>query len=157
MKQCLREGMERHVSNGVMNSRTAFMSSHSSRRVLVFTCNRCLLIPPTKRFTRDSCPLVFVAVSSHLNSTIVLFTILRCPPPAPVPIPPRQAHATALLLNEAYDTLMDDRRRAAYEREWRYASEAGYAGFTGQARSKWRGPEGMEQAFFVDEMTCVGE
>lgn len=68
-----------------------------------------------------------------------------------------QAHATALLLNEAYDTLMDDARRSAYERDWRYAAEAGYAGYTGQARSRWAGPQGMDQAFFVDEMTCVGE
>ncbi|GJP38611.1 hypothetical protein CLOM_g23048 [Closterium sp. NIES-68] len=67
-----------------------------------------------------------------------------------------EAHEMALKLNEAYDTLMDDRRRAAYEKEWRDAAVAGYVGFTGQARSAWAAPEGQQQAIFVDEAACIG-
>ncbi|CAI7804819.1 unnamed protein product, partial [Closterium sp. NIES-54] len=62
----------------------------------------------------------------------------------------------ALKLNEAYDTLMDDTRRASYEKEWRDAAVAGYVGFTGQPRSAWAAPEGQQQAIFVDEAACIG-
>ncbi|CAI5480978.1 unnamed protein product [Closterium sp. Yama58-4] len=67
-----------------------------------------------------------------------------------------QAHEMALKLNEAYDTLMDDTRRASYEKEWRDAAVAGYVGFTGQPRSAWAAPEGQQQAIFVDEAACIG-
>ncbi|CAI6011221.1 unnamed protein product [Closterium sp. NIES-65] len=67
-----------------------------------------------------------------------------------------QTHEMALKLNEAYDTLMDDTRRASYEKEWRDAAVAGYVGFTGQPRSAWAAPEGQQQAIFVDEAACIG-
>ncbi|CAI5977135.1 unnamed protein product [Closterium sp. NIES-64] len=62
----------------------------------------------------------------------------------------------ALKLNEAYDTLMDNMRRASYKKEWRDAAVAEYVGFTGQPRSAWAAPEGQQQAIFVDEAACIG-
>lgn len=62
----------------------------------------------------------------------------------------------ALLLNEAYTTLMDQRRREAYEEQWRSAAALGFVGFTGQPMSKWSGPEWGE-GVFVDEAACIGK
>eukprot|EP00271_Cylindrocystis_brebissonii_P005151 TRINITY_DN1709_c0_g1_i1.p1 TRINITY_DN1709_c0_g1~~TRINITY_DN1709_c0_g1_i1.p1 ORF type:complete len:570 (+),score=113.06 TRINITY_DN1709_c0_g1_i1:134-1843(+) len=66
-----------------------------------------------------------------------------------------EGHGMALLLNEAYNTLMNDRRREVYENQWRSAASLGYVGFTGQPRSEWNGPD-WPQGIFVDESTCVG-
>eukprot|EP00270_Netrium_digitus_P003909 TRINITY_DN1475_c0_g1_i1.p1 TRINITY_DN1475_c0_g1~~TRINITY_DN1475_c0_g1_i1.p1 ORF type:complete len:497 (+),score=102.72 TRINITY_DN1475_c0_g1_i1:162-1652(+) len=67
----------------------------------------------------------------------------------------QEGHEMTLLLNEAYNILMDGPRRKAYEKQWRTAASAGYTGYTGQPRSQWSGPETL-QALFVDEAACVG-
>eukprot|EP00897_Mesotaenium_endlicherianum_P006116 jgi/Mesen1/5532/ME000279S04733 len=66
-----------------------------------------------------------------------------------------QGHEMALLLNEAYNALMDDRQRAVFEGQWKTATSAGFSGFTGQPLSKWSGPQ-WPQGIFVDEASCIG-
>ncbi|KAL2634948.1 hypothetical protein R1flu_006427 [Riccia fluitans] len=70
----------------------------------------------------------------------------------------RQGHAMTLLLNEAYQTLMDETLRAAYNTAHSYrvtVRKAGHKGFTGSTYSMWVGPD-RPQGLFVDENACVG-
>ncbi|BBN04940.1 ferredoxin [Marchantia polymorpha subsp. ruderalis] len=70
----------------------------------------------------------------------------------------QQGHAMALLLNEAYQTLMDENLRAAYNTAHSYRvaiRKAGHKAFTGNTYSSWVGPD-RPQGLFVDENACVG-
>ncbi|KAL3692905.1 hypothetical protein R1sor_006556 [Riccia sorocarpa] len=69
-----------------------------------------------------------------------------------------QGHAMTLLLNEAYQTLMDENLRAAYNTAHSYKvtmRRAGQKDFTGSTYSMWVGPD-RPQGLFVDENVCVG-
>lgn len=65
-----------------------------------------------------------------------------------------KGHATALLLNEAYQILMRDDLRAKYDVSHGKISHVN-GQFTGVAYSSWNGPERPE-ALFVDENACIG-
>jgi hypothetical protein len=68
-----------------------------------------------------------------------------------------QGHAMTLLLNEAYQTLMDDSLRSAYNADHSYKSAitGRYKTFTGSPYSTWVGPN-RPQGIFVDENVCIG-
>jgi len=74
-----------------------------------------------------------------------------------------------VILNEAYDTLMDESQRAVYDRdlaELRYAETLaggndGFKPYTGQSLSKFVGADPVEEgtearAVFVNESACIG-
>lgn len=63
-----------------------------------------------------------------------------------------------LLLNEAYQTLMDDNLRTAYNTAHSFKQAirgSAYKTFTGSPYSTWVGPD-RPQGIFVDENVCVG-
>jgi len=73
-------------------------------------------------------------------------------------------HNICILLNEAYDTLSDPKRRAAYNYELEQALMDDSDGFTGEPLSKWCANTNMgrnedpneTRAVFVDENACIG-
>eukprot|EP00238_Polyblepharides_amylifera_P002112 CAMPEP_0196589238 /NCGR_PEP_ID=MMETSP1081-20130531/63061_1 /TAXON_ID=36882 /ORGANISM="Pyramimonas amylifera, Strain CCMP720" /LENGTH=281 /DNA_ID=CAMNT_0041911981 /DNA_START=325 /DNA_END=1170 /DNA_ORIENTATION=- len=65
-------------------------------------------------------------------------------------------HEACKLLNEAYDVLSDEKQRPWYTEQLLQAKEDFQDGYTGQARSKWKGEGGETRAVFVDECTCIG-
>lgn len=70
----------------------------------------------------------------------------------------KEGHAMTLLLNEAYQTLMDENLRTAYNTVHSHKQSmrgAGYKTFTGSPYSTWVGPD-RPQGVFVDENVCVG-
>ncbi|CAM6103178.1 unnamed protein product [Calypogeia fissa] len=70
----------------------------------------------------------------------------------------KKGHAMTLLLNEAYQTLMDDNLRIAYNTAHSYKQAMKgfrHKTFTGSPYSTWVGPD-RPQGIFVDENVCVG-
>jgi ferredoxin len=72
-------------------------------------------------------------------------------------------HDLCILLNEAYETLADDRARAAYNATLQAALDAAADGYTGEPLSKWmagksrgRAVAGETRAVYVDELACIG-
>ncbi|KAK3257571.1 hypothetical protein CYMTET_33347, partial [Cymbomonas tetramitiformis] len=66
-----------------------------------------------------------------------------------------EGHNMCIMLNDAYEILSDSKRRAEYNSRLFQAKEDATDGFTGQARSKWLGPEYETRALFVDECSCI--
>lgn len=72
-----------------------------------------------------------------------------------------------IILNEAYDTLMDEKEREVYDRDLRElqklanlaaADGSDFKPYTGQPLSKFVGsdPSGEQRAVFVNESACIG-
>ena len=74
-------------------------------------------------------------------------------------------HNMCVMLNEAYETLMDPLRKLDYDERRALFIHDEDAGYTGEPLSKWCGPGhamskcsagNEEKAVFVDEGTCIG-
>jgi len=63
-------------------------------------------------------------------------------------------HEMGILLNEAYATLSDPRRRQHFDAARREA--LAFRDFSGTALSAWAGTEAESRAVFVDEGACIG-
>ncbi|KAJ7530131.1 hypothetical protein O6H91_15G080300 [Diphasiastrum complanatum] len=64
-------------------------------------------------------------------------------------------HDMAILLNEAYATLSDSQKRAAYDEM--VAETKDFEDYTGKPLySRWMGPASEDRAVFVDEIKCIG-
>ncbi len=63
-----------------------------------------------------------------------------------------------LLLNEAYETLMDENLREVYNNAHSHIvamRASGHKSFSGSTYSNWNGPD-RPQGIFVDENVCIG-
>jgi len=68
----------------------------------------------------------------------------------------QSGHDMSILLNSAYQTLMDDQASAVYRREVQAFREDQGGSFMNVPVSSWAGPETEQRAVFVDESVCIG-